>query len=195
MKNLSELKDEELVIKYLKEGDEDFFIELVNRYLKHTYNFVRRFGGDEKDAEEITQDSFVKLWKNIRKFREGEKFKTWFFTIARNTAIDSLRKKKHIVFSNFENENGENLMEDTLESDEILADKIAELSENKMMLEMLLDDLPPDYKEVLYLYYNEGLTMDEISKILRKPINTIKSQHRRALINLRKHANAPKLNH
>ncbi len=195
MENLPLLKDEDLVMRYRKEGDERFFVELVNRYLKPTYNFVRKFGGEEKDAEEIVQESFVKLWKNIQKFREGEKFKTWFFTIARNTSIDLLRKRRHIPFSYFENEEGENAMEDALQSEGSLADEIAEIAENKEMLQKMLDDLPPNYKEILFLYYNEDLGTEEISKILKRPANTVKSQHRRALMRIRKHANAPKLNH
>ena len=195
MEDLSKLKDEELMERYLDEGSEKFFVEIVNRYLRPVYNFVRRYGGDEKDAEEISQESFVKLWKNIRKYRKGEKFKTWFFTIARNTAIDLLRKKRHVVFSAFDSENGSNILEDTLESQEVMADKIFELSENKDLLEKLLDDLPPNYKEVLFLYYNEEMNLEEISEVLKKPLNTVKSQHRRALIKLREHMDAPKLNH
>jgi RNA polymerase sigma-70 factor (ECF subfamily) len=184
MEHYAHLTDEELVAEYLG-GDSQAFTSIVNRFMKPVYNFVYRLCGNEKDAEEIVQESFVKLWKNIKKFRRGEKFKTWFYTIARNTAIDYLRKKKHIVFSAFDNEDGGNVLEDTLVSEEPGAIELFESSENKIFLEGLLEGLPTHYREVLFLYYNEDLNLEEISQVLNKPLNTVKSQHRRALMHLR----------
>ncbi len=192
MKNLSELKDEELVSHYL-EGDNSAFEEIVNRYLKPVYNFTYRFCGNEKDSEEIVQESFLKLWKNIKKFRKNDKFKTWFYTIARNTAIDWMRKKKSIVFSKFENEKGENFFEDSLTDTEDIASEIFEKNELKKDVGKLIGALPFKYREIILLYYQEELSLVEISEVLKKPLNTVKSLHRRALILLRKEINnAPK---
>ncbi len=181
----SHLTDEELVAAYLS-GDNQAFANLVNRYLKPVYNFIYRFCGNQFEAEDIAEESFIKLWRHIKKFRQGEKFKTWFFTIARNTAIDHMRKKKHIPFSQFENDDGENFIEETIADTEPSAEALFERSENKALVEGLLEELPVYYKEVLYLYYNEELTLEEISQVMKKSLNTIKSQHRRAIGVLRK---------
>ncbi len=191
--NYVDYKDEELIIKYQTEKDDNIIVELVRRYLKISYNFSYRFVGNQNDAEEIVQESFIKLWKNINKFKKEAKFKTWFLTIIRNTALDYLRKKKDVPFSSFDEENT-NYIEDTIESDDISAEIIFEQSENKKQIEELLESLPPNHRQILYLYYNEELTLDEISKILQKPLNTVKSQYRRALISLKSKVNAPKFN-
>lgn len=192
MDDVTKLKDEELVFHYT-EGNNSAFVELVNRYLKPSYNFSYRLCGNEKDAEEIVQESFVKIWKNINKFRQGEKFKTWLYTIIRNTTIDWMRKKKSILFSEFENDEGDNFIEDTLADSEKIADEVFEIAEKKIMTEKLLAELSIQYREVILLRYHEGLDFEEIANMLKKSINTVKSQHRRALIILRKKLlNAPK---
>jgi len=192
MEDVTQLKDEELVFHYM-EGNDSAFVELVNRYLKPVYNFSHRLCGDKKDAEEISQESFVKLWKNIGKFKQEQKFKTWFYTIVRNTTIDWMRKKKQIVFSEFDNEDGGNFLEDTLVDTEKTAHELFELAENKKMVEHMLNEMSLQYREVLLLRYHEGLDFEEIGNVLKKSVNTVKSQHRRALILLRKRLeNAPK---
>ena len=84
--------DNEIIIQYLN-GDKDAFTEIVNRYLKLIYNFTYRLVGNEKVAEDISQEVFLKAWKNIKKFDLEKNFKTWIFSIAKNTAIDYLRKR------------------------------------------------------------------------------------------------------
>lgn len=191
--NYIDFKDEELIIKYQTERNDDIIVEIVRRYLKISYNFSYRFVGNQNDAEEIVQESFIKLWKNIGKFKKDAKFKTWFLTIVRNTALDYLRKKKDVPFSSFDEEST-NYIEDTIESGDINAEIMFEQYENKKEIEELLESLSPNHRQILYLYFNEELTLDEISKIIQKPLNTVKSQYRRALINLRSKISAPKFN-
>lgn len=193
MEDITELKDEELVFHYTDKEEQSAFVELVNRYLKPVYNFSLRLCGNEKDAEEISQESFVKLWKNMKNFKREQKFKTWLYTIVRNTTIDWMRKKKHVLFSEFENEDGDNFLEDNLMDTEKTAHELFEIGEHKLVVEKLLGELAIQYREVLILRYNEEMDFEEIGKMLKKSINTVKSQHRRALIILRKKlANAPK---
>ncbi len=191
--NYIDFKDEELIIKYQTERNDDIIVEIVRRYLKISYNFSYRFVGNQNDAEEIVQESFIKLWKNIGKFKKDAKFKTWFLTTVRNTALDYLRKKKDVPFSSFDEEST-NYIEDTIESGDINAEIMFEQYENKKEIEELLESLSPNHRQILYLYFNEELTLDEISKIIQKPLNTVKSQYRRALINLRSKISAPKFN-
>ncbi len=180
-----EKKDEQLVSDYL-DGDENAFPVIVRRYLKSIYNFIYRLVGNVAEAEDITQSVFLRVWKNIKSFKREESFKTWIFSVARNAAIDWLRKKKNITFSDLERENDEEPTEDTLIDPALLPDELLINFEDKRKLEKIINQLPLLYREVIFLHYNNDFTFEEIGKILNKPLNTVKSQHRRALIMLKK---------
>ncbi len=186
-----ERDDQQLINDYLGGNGEALAI-LIRRYLKPTYNFIYRRIGSQSDAEDITQETFVKVWKNLNKYRKGESVKTWIFQIAKNTAIDWLRKKKNIVFTDFEDETGKNPILETLSDQEPLPDALVLKLEDTKLLTALLEKLSPLYREVLVLHYKDHLTFDEIGKILEKSPDTVKSQHRRALIQLKNLLNAPK---
>lgn len=184
MLGVMQKEDQKLITDYL-EGIDESLAELVRRYIKPVYNFVYRFSGNNKEeAEDITQETFFKMWRNLKKYRSGENFKTWLFTIARNTAYDHLRKKKHFVFSDFDKEDAS--FEDTLSDAEPLADEIFAIAESKELLAQAMSELSPPFREVLILHYDHELTFDEIEKILNEPLNTVKSRHRRAIGALRK---------
>jgi RNA polymerase sigma-70 factor (ECF subfamily) len=180
-----ERTDQELLRKHI-DGDDEALPLLIRRYLKPVYNFTYRLSNNAADAEDITQETFVKVWRHAEKFHPDENFKTWIFTIAHRSAVDLLRKKKQLVFSDFANEDGESNFVDTLRDTEPLADELFKKAEEKALIESALTKLSVTYREVLMLYYTEELTFDEIGKVLGKPLNTVKSQHRRALLALRK---------
>lgn len=94
------IADEILIKKYLQ-GDEKSLEILIQRYLKPIYSFIYRFIGNKQDAEDVTQEVFVKAWRNFKKFDQEKKFKTWIFSIAKNTAIDFLKKRRQFRFLSF----------------------------------------------------------------------------------------------
>lgn len=173
-------------IERISEGDDAGFVEILNFYIKPVFNFVYRICGNSKDAEDITQEVFIKLWKNLKKYRPGTSFKAWLFSIARNTAIDWLRKKKNINFSAFEDEEGENKLFDSVVDESPWPDDLAIKAENSEMIEGFISKLPAIYKEVIVLRYKNQLTFDEIGEVIGRPANTVKSQHQRALNYLKK---------
>jgi RNA polymerase sigma-70 factor, ECF subfamily len=177
--------DEQLIINYL-DGDEKAIGLLVDRYLTDIFNFAFKLTSDKQAAEDITQESFIKAWKNIRGFRRKSSFQTWLFSIARNSAIDWLRKKKEIAFSAFEKADGTNPIAETIVDRELLPDELITQAEDIQFVQSILTELNPIYSEVLTLRYSSNLTFEEIGKILKRPIHTVKSQHRRALIALRR---------
>lgn len=176
--------DEQLISEYL-EGDENALDFLVKRYLKDVYNFAFRLTSDSEAARDIAQESFIKAWKHIRRYRNGSSFRAWIFAITRNTAIDWLRKKKDLAFSTFQNEEGENKLIETFVDSGPLPDELIARAENSFFVQSLLEELNPRYKEVIKLRYENNLTFEEIGKILKRPLHTVKSQHRRALVFLR----------
>ncbi len=179
--------DEELIKAYLG-GEEKSLRILIQRYLRVIYNFSHRYAGTKADAEDIAQEVFVKVWKNLGRFNPETSFRTWLFAIAKNTAIDWLRKKKAIPFSRFDTEDG-NALEETLADLAPLPDSVAE---QKSFLDNTLNQLPPNHRAVLRLRYQDHLNFGEIGKVLKKSLNTVKSQHRRALLTLRELLDAPK---
>ncbi|MES2224250.1 MAG: RNA polymerase sigma factor [Patescibacteria group bacterium] len=188
-----EQTDSEIIKKYLS-GDKESLDKIIDKYLAHVYNFVRRLYNNESDATDITQEVFIKVWKNIHKYNPAQNFKTWLFTIARNTTVDWMRKKKVYVFSDLENGEEDESFADRLVDIEPLPEDIFSQKELKNNLEKLLTTLHPDQKSVIMLHISEDMTFDEISKVLKKPLNTIKSHYRRGLEKLRKNiVNAPNL--
>jgi len=177
--------DQKLITNYLK-GDERSLEILIKRYLKPIYSFVFRFVGKSQEAEDITQEVFIKAWRNLKKFDKQKSFKSWIYTIAKNASLDFLKKKKTILFSEFESADGKNGFSDKIADTSFLPDKIAEIINMKKVLARAMGKLSEKYRVVLSLYYNRDFNFREISEILREPFNTIKSRHRRGLICLRK---------
>jgi RNA polymerase sigma factor (sigma-70 family) len=172
--------DEELIVEYLG-GRRGAFDELTLRHLDGVYSFVRRFVGNEQEAEDIVQDAFVKAWNNLKKYNpKSSKFKTWMLRIARNTAIDFLRKKKHVPFSQFESE-GVNVLTETVADDEESPEESLARAGDSREITAALERLSPKHREVLLLYYTNDSTFEEIGAVLGESPNTIKSRHRRAL--------------
>lgn len=179
-----EKTDEELVAECLG-GNEDAFTPLVQRHLKSVYSFAARSVGNE--AEDVVQDTFVKAWKNLRKYNQHEaQFKTWLMRIARNTIIDALRKKKSHVFSDFEDDR-DDIPFANIPDSEPLPDEIAARAHDAQEIEAALQKLAPMYREVILLHNMSQLTFQEMSAVLLEPQNTIRSRHRRALAKLRHH--------
>jgi RNA polymerase sigma factor (sigma-70 family) len=177
--------DEELIADYLA-GDEAAFGMLTARHLGGVYTFALRLVGDSAAAEDIAQETFLKAWKSLKKYDErSSKFKTWMLRIARNTAIDYLRKKKHVPLSAFDNESGSNVLAETVAADEELAPQALERLDDARELHAVLELLPPKHREILLLYYSSDHTFEEIALMLEEPANTVKSRHRRALAALR----------
>lgn len=167
--------DGQLISNYLK-GDEQSLEFLIKRYLKRIYNFVYHYVGNAQETEDITQDVFVKMWKNLKKFDQKQKFSTWLYAVARNTSIDFLRKKKSVPFSDFEDENGNNFLLNRLTGRNAFA-------EDELVYAM--EKLSPECRKIISLH-NNAFSFKEIAGMLRKSINTVKSRYRRSIINLKK---------
>lgn len=165
--------------------DPQAFSTLMQRYFRHVYNFARQYAKRGEDCDDITQDTFYKVWKNLNKYEDGKKFRPWLFTIARNTALDFLKKKRAAVFSDLDDTENDLSFADTLEDDEPLPSEIFENKELAGELTAALDHINPDHRAILTLHYQDNLTFEEIATIIGKPMNTVKSWHRRSLIRIR----------
>lgn len=172
-------------IERILTGDASAFSGILNRYLKPIYNFSASLTGDFEAAEDISQETFLKVWKNLKHFDQNKSFKTWIFAIAKNTAYDHLKKKKNLPFSYFENEDGTNPLTEIAGND-MLPDEFLERKDAAKILEKKLRGVPEHYRTILILFYKEDFNLREIAEILDLPYNTVKSRHSRALAKLKK---------
>jgi RNA polymerase sigma-70 factor (ECF subfamily) len=168
---------------YQKQGRDSFNI-LVKRHVNSVYLFIYKLTGNKEDAEDITQETFIKVWQKLSKFDTDKNFKTWLFSIAKNTAIDKLRKKKSINFSSLDIEESSDFKSNLMDS-EPLPDEIFANQESADALINALTKLSENQKLIIHLHISEELTFEEISDIFDKPMNTVKSQYGRAIEKLR----------
>ena len=192
---MSQSSDEQLIAEYVR-GDFEALTALFERYLKPIYQFVYRYVHNVPDAEDITQEVFIKVWKHSRKFDQKKRFKTWIFAIAKNTALDFLKKsrsasggKKIVPFSELEHAEGEGIGEgsmlDTLADPAPLPPEVLARADITQVLKEAVDQLPFDARTVLFLYYYDHFNFREIAETLGQSIDTVKSRHRRALFRLK----------
>lgn len=181
---MQDFSDKKLVENYLK-GKESAIELLVSRHLKSVFGFVYHYVGDAKSAEDITQETFLKAWKNLKKFDKEKSFKTWIFTIAKNSSFDYLKKKKPLLFSQLQDADGKNPFVDNVKDKALMPNEVAERNILKNYFNEAINSLSEKYGIVLSLYYIDGFNFREIAEKLGESINTIKSRHRRGLAMVR----------
>ena len=177
-----DVTDEELIAKF-QMGDVQAFDVLVRRYKDQLLNFVFRFVGNRSDAEDIVQETFLRVYKNKHYYKEIAKFSTWVYTIAGNLAKTELRRRKrHKIFSvsNFVNEEKDYDIPDT----EISPDRKVDETIKEDYIQKAIEKLPPKFREVIILRDIQGFAYEEISQILNIPLGTVKSRVNRGRLKL-----------
>ncbi len=177
---MNKLSDEQLVARYLHKNNELALEELVKRYLPLIYGFVKKYTGNQDNASDITQEVFVKVWKNLRSFDQAKSFRTWIFTIAKRTAIDELRKNNALPFSFLAQEN-EDFAESISDNTPSILNQLL-FKETSRELSFAMSQLPANYSSIIKLHLEGQMHFKEIAESLKKPLNTVKSQYRRGLV-------------
>jgi RNA polymerase sigma-70 factor (ECF subfamily) len=167
--------DNDLIAQVLR-GNQQLFAELVKRYQNFVFTIILRYVESREDAEEISQDVFVKAYRSLADFRGDSKFSTWLYTITSTTCITHLRRKKPDVFS-LDQENvfarAENLNSGFSANDVEQKSKI-NMVNNAIAL------LSPDDAQVITLFYKAEQSLDEIATIMGLETNTVKVRLHRA---------------
>jgi RNA polymerase sigma factor, sigma-70 family len=174
--------DDNNLIKKCQQGDKEAFHLLISKYHPFVYKFLVKLTGNEQVAEDLTQDTFIKLIKSIDKFDINGKaqFSTYIITIAKNTFIDYFRKEKKFINCTSIDESY-NIQDMSLNVEEIVADKL--FGQNVMAN---LEDLSEEQKIAIKLKYIEGLTLKEIGEKLNIEPQTVKSRIHNGIVRLRK---------
>lgn len=182
--------DERDLIKAARGGDPSAYESLVRSYFTQIYHYTARFLGSEAEAEDAAQHTFIKAWRALKTFDASSPFKPWLFRIARNTSIDIARKRRDIPLSVFDSEEG--AAEELFADDAPSLEELAARSYEERDVQRALGSLPKPDQEILFLHFHDGLPFREIGEITGRPLHTVKSRARRALLTLRKHLDAPK---
>jgi RNA polymerase sigma-70 factor (ECF subfamily) len=166
------------LIKQLKNGDKRSFELLYTNYSSALYGVVYRILQTEDAAADVMQETFVKIWKKIDSFDENKgRLYTWMLNIARNTAIDKVRKLKRegrVEIQTFENFVGNSTIHQTT------------MSVDHLGVKEVVEQLDEEYKVIIdYLYFG-GYTQQEVSDELNIPLGTVKTRARTAMKKLRK---------
>ena len=179
------LTDYELVNQYL-EGECSSLEELINRHRSRIYTYIYLMVKDQHLAEDIFQDTFIKVIKSLRdgKYRDDGKFLSWVVRIAHNLIIDHFRKKKKMNLLSHD-EYGADYLFSQNNSSLNVEDGYVQTQISKD-IRTLIDELPPDQREVVILRHYIGLSFKEIADFTSVSINTALGRMRYALINLRK---------
>jgi len=169
MDNVDEKTDEELVRLVLE--DQDYFLYLVRRYESKLFRYISRISNvDRDDAEDILQDIFIKVYRNLNGFDTDLKFSSWIYRITHNEVISNYRKYKNKVKVNSFDKDEEFVRNI---ADEFDIEKDLSWVESKDRIFEILNQMEIKYRDVLVLKFLEDKSYHEISDILKKPGGTV----------------------
>jgi RNA polymerase sigma factor (sigma-70 family) len=172
--------DNEIISKVLG-GDQQAYALLVNRYQNYVFTLAMRFAKNREDAEELSQDIFIKAYRALADFRGASKFSTWLYTIVNTTCITFLRKKKLEVHSL----DNDKVFEIADSQDSGLRANMVEQKSRVGMVNQAIHLLGADDAEIITLFYKGEQTLDEIALVLGIEANTAKVRLHRARARLK----------
>lgn len=185
MRDLKDLSDEDLMW-LLRKGNMEAFESLARRYDKKLLNFLYRFVSSREQAEDLVQQTLLKVYHNRLKFKNRGKFSTWMYTIAANLARDYLRKIRRYQFVSLDEPVGENsnIIDFYREPDE---KKMTSLEEKEMrqVVRVAIDQLPQDQRMAILLSHFEHMSYKDIARVLNCQKGTVKSRIFRARARLK----------
>lgn len=183
------MADEEKLVRKAQKGDVEAFEKIISDYRSLVFNVSYRFSGNAEDAADMSQEIFIKLFKNINSFRFQSKLSTWIYKIATNTCLDIVKKKKRDLAafsldSDMEDEDGKSFSSEVADSAPT-PDVVAERNEMKNAVNRAISMLPDDYRIAIILRDIQGLSYDDIAEVVDCSVGTVKSWISRGRKNLR----------
>ena len=164
------------IISLVLSGEHNAYATLVDRYKSYVFTLTLRFTKNREDAEEVSQDIFIKAYRSLADFKGTAKFSTWLYTIVNTTCITFLRKKRLEVKSL----DDEKTFEVADSQDSGFRANVVEQKSRQNMVNQAIAMLNPDDAEIITLFYKNEQSLEEISKILRLEVNAAKVRLHRA---------------
>ena len=174
--------DEQLMLLF-QGGNENAYIELVNRYKDKLINFIFNYLGDIESSEDVVQETMIKLYQKKHYYKEIAKFSTWLYTIAKNLARTELRKRKQRKTTLLSQFSKDDKMYDLPSNDNEVGQEIQTEIVSKI-IRKAVDHLSEKFKTVITLRDIQQLSYEDISEIIDVPIGTVKSRINRARVQL-----------
>lgn len=173
------LTDQQVVL-LAREGRERAFRELIGRYQRPVFSLIYRLVRDREKAEDLAQDTFIKVLNAIDRYNPEFKFSSWIFKIAHNTALDQLRKREHETLSLDGSPHARTAAEAdastiTPESHDENPEQFTMNRELGSEIEQALGAIRPDYRTAIVLCHVEGRPYEEIADIMGVPLGTVKT--------------------
>lgn len=185
---LLEQADEDLMVMY-QQGEVRAFEVLLGRHRKSVYNFILRFVGDKETAEDLLQETFMRVIKGADAYKRQAKFTTWLYTIARNLCVDQTRRRKHRRHASLDapmdaSDDSGSLM-DVIAGSEMASDRKSVNKELFATMQRAIAALSEEQREVFLMREFLDLPFKQIADVVGVPENTVKSRMRYALEKLR----------
>jgi len=179
-------EQEKEIIQKVLSGDSNAFEDLVLANQKNVYNLALKMTRNEEDALDISQEAFIKAYRQLSNFRGDSRFSVWLYRLTYNLCIDFIRKKKpesNVVSLNYEDDSGETT---PLEIPDLrnLPEDTAIRSDMRKTINESIDELADKHREVLIMREITGLSYDEMAETLRVNVGTVKSRLARARLKL-----------
>jgi RNA polymerase sigma-70 factor, ECF subfamily len=183
------LSDEELLLGYRERGDASLFSELVHRYERELYSYLRRYLGDAEMAEDAFQAAFLQVHLKCQQYEAGRAVRPWLYTIATNQAIDAQRRsRRHRMVSLDRSgpKDGDDVgrLLDLLTSKEPIPTAQLSAAERAQWLHEAVEQLPEPLQDVIRLVYFQELKYREAAEVLDIPVGTVKSRMHAAVAKL-----------
>jgi RNA polymerase sigma-70 factor (ECF subfamily) len=170
-----------------RKGDQRAFAEIVDLYKDKLFHLAYRMMNNRQEAEDVVQESFLRVYKHLDRYDENQKFSTWIYRIATNLCIDRLRKRRPVYSLDAENADHEGLDGYAmLPNDDRTPESEMLLSETQQIIRDAMETLPAKYKSVMVLRYLQDLSLQEISEVLDMPVTTVKTRVHRGREFMRK---------
>jgi RNA polymerase sigma-70 factor, ECF subfamily len=186
----NKLTDEQIMARYKKEGCRDLFAQLVRRYERELYSYLRRYVGNAEMAEDVFQATFLQVHLKCDRFDDSRRFRPWLYTVATNQAIDAQRRQKRHRMVSLDRANKSqdsvdigslmNLLEG---NDGDPLEHVAQL-ERGQWVQQAVSELSTQMRGVIDLVYYQGMKYREAADILGVPVGTVKSRLHAAVIKL-----------
>jgi len=171
--------DEELISSFLN-GDKTAFNFIVRKYQKKVYLITRKMVLDHDDADDITQEVFLKIYRSLGDFRGDSKFFTYIYKIAVNYSLNHLNRNKKILSRKSDIDNA------FISSDDKIADELMISKDRTKLIEEAIDTLPAQQRAVFNMRYYDNLSYEDISNILNKSVGGMKANYFHAIKRLEK---------
>ena len=181
--------DEQLILDYRRTGDRELYAQLVYRYERELYSYLRRYLGNAEMAEDVFQATFLQVHLKCDLFQAGRRFRPWLYTIATNAAIDARRRnKRHRMVSldtpREQDHEDVGRLVNLLESTDLGPSDSAVSAERSRLVRKTLDELPESMTAVIQLVYYQGMKYREAAEVLDIPVGTVKSRLHAAIAKL-----------